>query len=165
MELQSTINWLLEIIVMGFTSIMAIDFVNGLFQLPYTREMAVPKLRAIAPVTTNSQALALQQEPVAAPIPEPPITPDPKEQPQLAQLPDPWELTADIQPTPIQTQPIVLGFPTLPLLPPAAQVQPKAKATRKSTAKPKSTTTTKSSKPINKAVIQKSSKSRKSAAA
>ncbi|RCJ37969.1 hypothetical protein A6770_39940 [Nostoc minutum NIES-26] len=111
---------------------------------------------------TNPGAIALQLEPVAAPIPKPAITPDPKEQQQFEQLPDPW-FSTDISPNPIP-QPAVLQFPTLRLLPPAPQVQPKA-ATKKSTAKPKSTTTKKSSKPTNKAATQKSSSSRKSAAA
>ncbi|MBD2683656.1 hypothetical protein [Nostoc sp. FACHB-857] len=156
MDIQIALNWTIQILVMGFVCVLVMDFVNGLFSLPYL---------AIAPVTTNSGAFATKQEPAAAPIPEPEITPDPWEQAQFAQLADPWELTTDIQPTPIQTQSVVLRFPTLPLLPPAVQVQPKAKATTKSTTKPKSTTTTKSSKPTNKAVTQKSSKSRKSAAA
>ncbi|MBD2683547.1 MULTISPECIES: hypothetical protein [Nostoc] len=156
MDIQIVLNWTIQILVMGFVCLMVMDFVNGLFSLRYY---------AIAKAATNPGAFATKPEPVAAPIPQPEITPDPKEQPQFAQLPDPWELTTGIQPTPIQTQYVVLRFLRLPLLPPAAQVQPKAKAIRKSTAKPKSTTTTKSSKSTNKAVTQKSSKSRKSAAA
>jgi len=65
MDIQIVLNWAIQIIVMGIVTIMVMDFVNGLFWLPYY---------AIAPVATNSQALALQQEPVAAPIPEPAIT-------------------------------------------------------------------------------------------
>ncbi|MBD2616498.1 hypothetical protein H6G94_35655 [Nostoc punctiforme FACHB-252] len=92
----------------------------------------------------------------------PQITPDPWEQAQKAQLPDPWELTIDIQSTPIQHQPVVLQLCTLKLLPPAAQVQPKAKATKKSikTATPKRTT-----KPINKATTQRGSKGSKKSTA
>lgn len=157
MDIQIALNWLLSIIVMGFTSIMIIDFVNGLFELPYTRAMAVPTLRAIAAVTTNSQALALQQEP-AAPIPEPAITPDPWTVPQFEQLPDPWELTTEIAPTEIQQEPVVLQLSTLKLLPPAAQLQPKARATKKSTTKPKSTTTSKTSKPTPAVTPRKSRK-------
>ncbi|MBD2682943.1 MULTISPECIES: hypothetical protein [Nostoc] len=154
MDIQIVLNWTIQILVMGFVCLMVMDFVNGLFSLPYL---------AIAPVATSSKAfalqqepaaapipaLALQQEPVAAPIPEPAITPNLWEQPQLAQLPDPWELTTDIQSTPIQHQPVVLQLSTLKLLPPAApQVQAKA-ATKKSTksAQPKSTKTSKTSQP------------------
>ncbi|MBD2616524.1 hypothetical protein H6G94_35815 [Nostoc punctiforme FACHB-252] len=80
MDIQIALNWLISIIVMGFVSIMVVDFVNGLFSLPYL---------AIAPVATNPGAFATKQEPAAAPIPEPKITPDPWEQAQKAQLVDP----------------------------------------------------------------------------
>ncbi|MFN6564276.1 MAG: hypothetical protein RMY28_031410 [Nostoc sp. ChiSLP01] len=162
MDIQMALNWTIQILVMGIATIMVMDFVNGLFELPYTRAMAVPTLRAIAPVTTNSQALALQQEPVAAPIPEPAIRPNLWEQPQLAQLPDPWELTTEIAPTEIQQEPVVLQLSTLKLLPPAAQVQPKARATKKST---QSATTKRTTKPTNKATTQTDSQSRKKSAA
>ncbi|WP_414574232.1 hypothetical protein, partial [Nostoc sp. CCY 9925] len=151
MDIQIALNWAIQILVMGFVCVMVMDFVNGLFSLPnYAMPLATSKMNA--PVATNSQALALQQEPAAAPIPEPPITPDPKEQPQLAQLPDPWELNTEIPPTAIQQEPVVLEFPTLKLLPPAAQVQPKARATKKST---KTATAKRTTKPTNKAATQR----------
>lgn len=153
MHIQIALNWAIQIIVMGIVTIMVMDFVNGLFSLPYY---------AIAPVATNSQALALQQEPAAAPIPELAITPDPCAAPQFEQLPDPW-FTTDIQPTPIQTQPsVILPFPSLRLLAPASVVQPKARATKKST---QSATTKRTTKLTNKAATQNRSKGSKKSAA
>ncbi|BBD63297.1 hypothetical protein NIES2109_61470 (plasmid) [Nostoc sp. HK-01] len=133
MDIQIALNWLISIIVMGFVSIMVMDFVNGLFWLPYSYS-------AIAPVATTNQVIA------ASPI----AVPEPEEQLQFAQLPDPWELT-DITPNSIP-QPVVLQFPTLKLLPPVASVvQPKAMATTKSTktrktSKPKATATPRKSR-------------------
>ncbi|MFN6565232.1 MAG: hypothetical protein RMY28_036270 [Nostoc sp. ChiSLP01] len=162
MDIQIALNWAIQILVIGFVCVMVMDFVNGLFSLPdYAMPLATSKMNA--PVATNSQALTLQQEPVAIPIPEPPITPDPKEQPQLAQLPDPWELNTEILPTAIQQEPVVLEFPTLKLLPPAAsQAQPKARATKKST---QSATAKRTTKPTNKTATQTGSQSRKKSAA
>jgi len=143
MDISSVINWIIQIIVMGIVSVMLIDFINGLFWLPYS---------AIAPVATTNYAIAstaATPEPVATPVPEP----------QFAQLPDPW-FTTDITPTAIQQEPVVLQFPTLRLLPPAAQVQPKARATTKSTksAKPKSTKTSNTSQPKTAVTPRKSRK-------
>ncbi len=100
MDIQIALNWTIQILVMGFVYVMVMDFVNGLFSLPSY---------ASAPIATNPGAFALEQEPVIAPIPEPAITPDPEEQPQFAQMPDPW-FTTDIQPTPIQQESVLLRF-------------------------------------------------------
>ncbi|MBD2441335.1 hypothetical protein [Nostoc sp. FACHB-110] len=148
MDIQIALNWLISIIVMGFVSIMVMDFVNGLFWLPYSYS-------AIAPVATNSGAIATTPHTVPALLP----IAAPKPEPQFSQLPDPWELT-DIEPNSIP-QPVVLQFPTLKLLPPVASViKPKAKATTKSTksTQSKSTKTSKTSQPKTAVTPRKSRK-------
>ncbi|MGF2037479.1 MAG: hypothetical protein RMZ43_019535 [Nostoc sp. CmiVER01] len=79
-------------------------------------------------------------------------------------LPDPWTLELEPHNSSTEIQPVILQFSSLKLLPPATGVQPKAKATRKSTAKPKSTTTKKSSKFTNKAATPRSDSGKKSVA-
>ncbi|BBD63387.1 hypothetical protein NIES2109_62370 (plasmid) [Nostoc sp. HK-01] len=141
MDIQIALNWLIQIVVMSFVSLLIFQFITGLF---------VVRGRAIAAEFASIYAMAITPQPEFTLTSAQPtatelvLTDDPWQEPQFAQLPDPW-FTTDITPNPIQTQPIVLPFPTLKLLPPAAQVQPKA-ATKKSTAKPKSTKTSKTSK-------------------
>ncbi|WP_341531698.1 hypothetical protein WKK05_38965 (plasmid) [Nostoc sp. UHCC 0302] len=154
MDIQIALNWTIQVLVMGFVIVMVMDFVNGLFWLPYS---------AIAPTATPNYALATipstSPEPVPALIP-PIATPAP----QFAQLPNPWELT-EISAIPIQPQPVVLEFPSLPLLLPAAQVQPtttKPKSTKAKASKPKSTKTTPTSK--RKTPVTPCKQSKKSAA-
>ncbi|BBD62698.1 hypothetical protein NIES2109_55480 (plasmid) [Nostoc sp. HK-01] len=143
MDIQSILSLAIQVTFMGFVSLVFVDFANGLFWLPYSYS-------AIAPVDTSHQVIA------ASPI----AVPEAEEQLQFAQLPDPWELT-EITPNPIQ-QTVVLQFPTLKLLPPAASVvQPKARATTKSSksTKPKSTKTSKTNQPKTAVTPRKSPKS------
>jgi hypothetical protein len=165
MDIQSTLSLLIQVLVMGFVSLVVVEFVNGLFWLPYSYS-AMP----LATSKTNAFVAASNQEIASTtPAPIPPVTaaqaqptPSTKEEPQFAQLPDPWEFT-DITPNSIQHQPLVLGFSSLTLLPPAASVvQPKARTTTKST---KTSTAKRTTKPTNKAATQKNSKRSKSAAA
>jgi hypothetical protein len=135
MDIQSILSLAIQVIFMGFVSLVFVDFVNGLFWLPYSYS-------AIAPIATTNQAIA-----AATPHTVPESIAAPESEPQFAQLPSPWDLVTDIQPNPIP-QPVVLQFPMLKLLPPAASVvQPKARATTKSTKsiQPKSTKTSKTS--------------------
>ncbi|MBD2498729.1 hypothetical protein [Nostoc sp. FACHB-280] len=128
--ISTVLNWAIEVTVMGFVSLIVADFVNGLFWLPYSSYV-------IAPVATTNQVIAAET-PHTVPAPAP----------QFAQLPSPWDLDTDITPNSIP-QPVVLEFPTLKLLPPAASAQPKARTTTKSTksTQPKSTKTSKTSQP------------------
>ncbi|MBD2302841.1 hypothetical protein [Nostoc sp. FACHB-190] len=153
MDIQSILSLTIQVIFMGFVSLIFVDFANGFFWLPYSYS-------AIAPVATNSGAIA------ATPHTVPTLLPivAPESELQFAQLPSPWDLDTDITPNSIP-QPVVLEFPTLKLLPPVISVvKPKAKATTKSTksTQPKSTKTSKTSKPKT-AVTPR--KSRKKAAA
>ncbi|MBW4642940.1 MAG: hypothetical protein KME23_08080 [Goleter apudmare HA4340-LM2] len=161
--IQLTLNYLLEIVVLGFFSFLVVDFVNTAFasctkayvvaQIQQLDPSLVPELLATTtPSVTPPEIEPKPTTPVATPIV---ATPEP----------NPWDLATDIQPTPILPQPVVLPFSTLKLLPPATEVQPKSKATKeKSTSKLKSTTPKETAKLSNKATTQTRSKSRKSAA-
>lgn len=151
--LQSTLTYAIEIVVMGFVSIMVVHFVNGLFQLPHSR--------VIAPAATTNQALATTSTQVSTSAATLEAEPTPKFAP--TQESDPWDLPVDIQPTPILPQAVVLQFPSLKLLPQAVEVQPAKTKSTKSTTKPKSTTTKKNTKPTSKAATTPRSRSGKSA--
>ncbi|MBE9209440.1 hypothetical protein IQ244_23665 [Nostoc sp. LEGE 06077] len=141
MDIQSILSLAIQVIFMSFVSLVFVDFANGLFWLPYSYS-------AIAPVATSHQVIAAAT---------PHTVPAPK--PQFAQLPDPWELT-DLSPSAIQQEPVVLEFPTLRLLPPAASIiQTEAKAsTSIETSQPKSTKTRKTNKPKTAVTPRKSRK-------
>jgi len=121
MDIQSILSLAIQVIFMGFVSLVFVDFVNGLFWLPYSYS-------AIAPIASTNQAIAAA---TLHTVPETIVAPE--SEPEFAQLPSPWDLDTDITPNSIP-QPVVLEFPTLKLLPPVASVvQSKAKATTKST--------------------------------
>jgi hypothetical protein len=139
MDIQSILSLAIGVIFMSFVSLVFVDFVNGLFWLPYSYSAI-----AIAPIASTNQVIAAAVT-VSALL----TIATPESEPEFAQLPSPWDLDTDLPPTAIQPEPVVLQFPTLKLLLPAASVvQPKA-ATTKSTksAKPKSTKTSKTSQP------------------
>lgn len=147
MDIQITLNWVIQVLVMGLVSFIVIDFVNTVFDA-CTAAYTATKIQQLHSSSSSQIALTL---PTPAPIENAcAVT-------QFDQLPDPW-LSTEIQPIPIQP-PVVRSFPTLRLLPPAPQVQPKARATTKSS------TAKRTTKPTNKTATQKSSKSRKKAAA
>ncbi|MEJ6485205.1 hypothetical protein N0Y54_28500 [Nostoc punctiforme UO1] len=147
MHIQSTLTQAIEVIVMSFVALMIFDFIDGLYVVP------LPSI-AIAQSNTSSKSIvtATQFEPLSN-------TEQVKVEPQqisfvtsqFEEISDPWTLELEPHNSSTEIQPVILPFPSLRLLPPATGVQPKARATRKSTAKPKSTTTKKSSKPTNKA--------------
>ncbi|MCC5640680.1 hypothetical protein LC593_33600 [Nostoc sp. CHAB 5844] len=160
MDIQIVLNWVIQVVVMGFVSLIIIDFVNTVFDA-CTRAIIAAQIQQLDPSLMSKLIATTKPEPVAAS--EFVLTDNPKQEPQFEELPDPW-FTTDFPATPILPQAVVLPFPTLRLLSAAVEVQPKARATKKSTPKPKSTTAKKTSKPTNKATTQNRSKSRKSAA-
>jgi hypothetical protein len=147
--------------VMSFVALMIFDFIDGLYVVP---------LPAIAVAQSNASS----KSPTTAPQIEPLSNTEQVEvktqqipffTSQFEEISDPWTLELESHNSSTETQPVMLQFPSLRLLPPATGVQPKARATRKSTAKPKSTTTKKSSKPTNKAATPPRSDSRKKSVA
>lgn len=118
MNLQFAITLCIEIIFWSLVIVMMTDFVNGLFDLWWSK--------TLAPVSVNAPQLNTETEQITA------------NKPQFEEIPDPWELPTKTQNKTSETESIVLPFPTL--LPPAKKVQTKRKrTTTKSTAtKPKS---------------------------
>ncbi|AUB35577.1 hypothetical protein COO91_01467 [Nostoc flagelliforme CCNUN1] len=161
MDIQSTLTQAIEVIVMSFVALMIFDFIDGLYVVP---------LPAIAIAQFNSSSDSAITAPQIEPLSN---TERPEVEPQqipfvtlqFEEVSDPWTLELESHNSSTETQPVVLQFPSLRLLPPATGVQPKARATRKSTAKPKSTTTNKCSKPTNKAATPPRSDSGKKSAA
>ncbi|MFN6498989.1 MAG: hypothetical protein RMX65_018595 [Nostoc sp. DedQUE01] len=141
MDIQSTLSFFIQAIFMSFVTLIIFQFITGLF-------VQFDKAQAVATFHTAAATPSFQPA-ISTTVPK-----------NFDLLPDPW-LNNEIQPSQ-QQQTVVLEFPTVKLLPPAAQVQPKARATKKST---KTTTAKRTTKPTNKAATQKNSKPRKSAAA
>lgn len=165
MDIQNILTTAIEIVFMGFVSLMVYDFIDGLWVVPL-----LPAWETIDRPSTEPRMTLATPKPeviIATPsistTPQSSVTtPDPCEEQQFEQLPDPWS-TTDIQPQ-NQTQPIVLQFPTLRLLPPA-KVQPKPAEikTTKSTKTNKTPKTIKQTKPV--VVSESPRKSRKKAVA
>lgn len=136
MDIQSLLTQAIEVIVMSFVALLIFDFVDGLYVVPL-------------PPITVAQFNSSSKSAITAPQIEPlPNTEQVKVRTQqipfftlqFEEISDPWTLELESHNSPTETQPVVLQFPSLRLLPPATGVQPKSKA---KTAKPKSTKTTK----------------------
>ena len=141
MDIQSTLTQAIEVIVMSFVALMIFDFVDGLYVVPLP-------LIAIAQSSANRESIVTPPQFEAVPNPEKLVV-EPQKIPfvtQFKEISDPWTLELEPHNSSTETQPVVLQFPSLRLLPPAPVVQPKSKA---KTAKPKSTktTNTKTTKP------------------
>ena len=74
---------------------------------------------------------------------------------QFEEISDPWTLELEPHNTSTETQPVVLPFPSLRLLPPATGVQPKSKAKTANKSTPLKGKTTKTSKTTAKATSTK----------
>ncbi|MEA5566680.1 hypothetical protein [Anabaena sp. UHCC 0399] len=120
MNLQSTITLLIEIVFWATLLVLMTDFVNGLFAVWYSQNLA--------PVSVNAPQLNTETQQITI------------NKPQFEQIPDPWELLTASENYSPEMQSNVLLFPTLRLLPPAKEVQTKRKRTTKksTTTKPKS---------------------------
>ncbi|MCC5619011.1 hypothetical protein LC605_28805 [Nostoc sp. CHAB 5836] len=131
MDIQSTLTQVIEVIVMSFVALMIFDLIDGLYVVP------LPPI-AIAPSNTSSKSTvtATQFEPLSN---TKQLEVEPQQIPfvtsQVKEISDPWTLELEPRNSSTETQPVVLQFPSLRLLPPAAQVQSKSKAktTKKST--------------------------------
>ncbi|BBD70263.1 hypothetical protein NIES4072_66290 [Nostoc commune NIES-4072] len=139
MDIQSTLTQAIEVIVMSFVALMIFDFVDGLYVVPL-------------PPITIAQSSANRESTVTATPFEPLSTSEqlvvePQQIPfvasQFEEVSDPWTLELEPHNSSTETQPVVLQFPSLRLLPPATKVQPKSKAKTAKTTKLKSTKTTK----------------------
>nr|WP_322657086.1 hypothetical protein [Dendronalium sp. ChiSLP03b]MDZ8203421.1 hypothetical protein [Dendronalium sp. ChiSLP03b] len=112
MELNLLTNLAIETIVWAFITLIIFDFVDGLFKLWHNHTLVpISAMPDFEPFSIE------EREPIA-------VTP------QFEQLPNPWELEPEPQPLTVETQSVVLPFPTLRLLSPATVVQPKPKRTR-----------------------------------
>ncbi|MBD2504588.1 hypothetical protein H6G83_28935 [Anabaena azotica FACHB-119] len=128
MDIQNILNIAIQVIVMGFVSLMLFDFADRLWGVPMPPASWQPPV--IEPATApqpNPQQEIPQLSPASAP--------------QFEEIPDPW-----LEPAPVNTvsaQSVIVPFPTLRLLPPA-KVQPskpkrkRAKSSSKSPKSPKS---------------------------
>lgn len=167
MDIQNILTTAIEIVFMGFVSLMVYDFIDGLWVVPLLPAPETIDTPSTAPRMTlaTPKPEVIIATPSISTTPQSPVTtPDPWEEQQFEQLPDPW-ITTDIQPQ-NQTQPIVLPFPTLRLLPPApakVQLKPAKIKTTKSTKINKTPKTIKQTKPV--VVTESPRKSRKKAVA
>lgn len=136
MDIQSTLTQAIEVIVMSFIALMIFDFIDGLYVVP------LPSI-AIAQFNSGSESAitATQFEPLSN---TEQVKVEPQQIPfvtsQFEEISDPWASELEPHNSSAETQPVVLPFPSLRLLPPAIGLQPKAKA---KTAKPKTTKTSK----------------------
>jgi hypothetical protein len=151
MDIQSTLTQAIEVIVMSFVALMIFDFIDGLYVVP------LPPI-AVAQSNSSSESAitAPQFEPLSNSeqlVVEPQRIPFVRS--QFGEIPDPWTLELEPRNSSTKTQPVILQFPSLRLLPPVTGVQPKSKA---KTAKKSTTTkdkTTKTSKTTAKATSTK----------
>ncbi|MEH2451840.1 hypothetical protein [Nostoc sp.] len=124
MDIQSTLTQAIEVIVMSFVALMIFDLVDGLYIVP------LPSI-AIAQFNSSSESAitATQFEPLSN-TEKLEIEPQkiPVVRSQFEEIPDPWTLELEFHNSSTETQPVVLKFPSLRLLPPATGVQPKSKA-------------------------------------
>ncbi|RCJ40987.1 hypothetical protein A6770_36735 [Nostoc minutum NIES-26] len=113
MELTNVTNLAIETIFWAFVTLIIFDFVDGLFKLWHNQTL-VP-----VTATPHFEPVPLTEHELIA------VTP------QFEQIPNPWEMELELQPQAVETQSVVLPFPTLKLLSPA-KVQHKSKRTRNS---------------------------------
>jgi hypothetical protein len=151
MDIQSTLTQAIEVIVMSFVALMIFDFIDGLYVVPLPA-IAIAQSNAnsdSAITATQFKALSNTEQLEVEPQQIPFVTS------QFEELLDPWTLELEHHNSYTKTQPVVLQFPSLRLLPPATGVQPKSKAktTKKST--PLKSKTTKTSKTAAKATSTK----------
>lgn len=121
MDIQSTLSFFIQAIFVSFVTLIIFQFIAGLF-------VQFDKAQAVATFHTAAATPKLGTQIATPPLQRTLSTTVLK---NFDLLPDPW-LNNEIQPSQ-QQEAVVLEFPTLKLLPPAAQIQPKARATKKST--------------------------------
>jgi hypothetical protein len=128
MSIQSTLTLAIEVIFNLFIGLMIFDLINGLWIVPL-QQVAIaqpqivlePTSSLLAPhLSHGSNPWELELEPQQLTV----IAS------QFEQLPDPWKLDVETPTPSTETQPVLLTFPTLKLLPPVQEVQPKPKRTK-----------------------------------
>lgn len=128
MDIQSTLTQAIEVIVMSFVALMIFDFVDGLYVVP------LPPI-AIAQSSANRESIVTPPQFEALPNPEK-LEVEPQKIPyvtsQFEEISDPWTLKLEPYNSSIETQPVVLPFPTLKLLPPVTEIQPQPKSKSRS---------------------------------
>ena len=148
MDIQSTLTQAIEVIVMSFVALMIFDFIDGLYVVPL-----LPIAIAPSNASSKSTVTATQFQPLSN---TKQLEVEPQQIPfvtsHFEEISDPWTLELEPRNSSTETQPVVLQFPLLRLLPPATGVQPKSKA---KTAK-NSTTTKTTKKSLNKPTVTKS---------
>jgi hypothetical protein len=124
MDIQSTLTQAIEFIVISFVALLIFDFIDGLYVVP------LPAI-AVAQSNANSESTvtATQFEPLSN---TEQVEVEPQQIPfvtsQFEEISDPWTLELEPHNSSTETQPVILQFPSLRLLPPATGVQPKSKA-------------------------------------
>ncbi|MBC6431928.1 hypothetical protein FM036_14515 [Nostoc sp. HG1] len=151
MDIQSTLTQAIEVIVMSFVALIIFDFVDGLYVVPLP-PIAIAQLNTISKSTvtaTQFEPLSNTEQLVVEPQQIPFVTS------QFEKISDPWTLELEPHNSSTETQPVILQFPSLRLLPPATGVQPKSKAKTANKSTPLKGKTTKTSKTTAKATSTK----------
>lgn len=134
MDIQSTLNLLIQAVVMSFVALMVFDFADGLWSVPLP--------------PTGWQPPVIEQ-PTVSPVAPPPT---PQEEsphatplfPQFEEIPDPWTLEPQSSHYAVPAPSLVIPFPTLRLLPPAIAQKAQPTKPKRTKAKAKSSTSAKS---------------------
>jgi hypothetical protein len=132
---------------MSFVALMIFDFIDGLYVVPLP-----PQTIAQSNASLKSAITAPQIEPLSN-TERPEVEPQqiPFVTLQFKEISDPWTLELESHNSSTETQPVILQFPSLRLLPPATGVQPKSKAKTANKSTPLKGKTTKTSKTTAKA--------------
>lgn len=124
MDIQSTLTLAIEVIIISFVALMIFDFIDGVYIVP------LPPI-TVAPSNTNGESTVTTPEFELLPLPKQ-LEVEPQQIPfvrsQFEEISDPWTLELEPHNSFTETQLVVLQFPSLRLLPPATEVQPKSKA-------------------------------------
>ncbi|BAB78172.1 hypothetical protein ACN23B_27400 (plasmid) [Anabaena sp. FACHB-709] len=117
MDIQATLNLMIQAVVMGVVALMVFDFVGGLWVVPLPGAGWQPPIIEQSTVSVFQQVPTPQQE---IPLPTPAIAP------QFEEIPDPWTLETQSPQNCLPASAAIVLFPTLQLLPPAKaqEVQP-----------------------------------------
>ncbi|MBD2505054.1 hypothetical protein H6G83_31380 [Anabaena azotica FACHB-119] len=130
MDIQNILNIAIQVIVMGFVSLMLFDFADRLWGVPMPPASWQPPV--IEPATApqpNPQQEIPQISPASAP--------------QFEEIPDPWTLQPQSPHHAVSaSSEVIVPFPTIRLLPPA-KVQPtKPKRTKAKSSTPRKSAST-----------------------
>ncbi|BCL40003.1 hypothetical protein [Nostoc sp. MS1] len=108
MDIQATLNLMIQAVVMGVVSLMVFDFVGGLWVVPLP-----PAGWQLPIIESPISALA---KPAVGIAPQP--TPTPVPAPQFEEIPDPWTIEPQSSHHSAPAPTVIVPFPSLRLLPP-----------------------------------------------